>query len=170
MIDVLGVKNLDFQTEYNHARPYTYQHSDAFTDYTHYNQALAHPLGANFREVVFIARYQPHNRLRISAKAFVNKLGEDTVKFNNNVVSWGQNPLLSYNRRLQDFNNNIGQGIATTIVYADITMSYMLFHNFFIDLQVLIRKKDSELASRLMNTRFASLAIRWNIPQRNNEF
>ncbi len=169
-IDVLGLDNLDFQVEYNHARPYTYQHSNSFTDYSHYNQALAHPMGANFREFIFVARYQPLNRLRLSAKTFINKMGEDSVRFNNNVVSWGQNPLVSYNRRKQDFNNNIGQGIPTTILYADLTASYMVFHNFFVDLQLLIRRKESGIANRNMNTRFLSVAIRWNIPQRNQAF
>jgi len=158
------------QVEYNHARPYTYQHSDAFTDYSHYNQALAHPMGANFREVMFVARYQPINRLRFSLKTFVNKMGEDTVKFNNEVVSWGQNPMVSYNRRKQEFNNSIGQGISTTIVFAEFTASYMLFHNFYMDIQMLMRRKESAKASRNMNTRFISASIRWNIPHRNQEF
>jgi len=169
-IDVIGVRNLDMQVEYNHARPYTYQHSDAFTDYSHYNQALAHPMGANFREVMFVARYQPINRLRFSLKTFVNKMGEDTVKFNNEVVSWGQNPMVSYNRRKQEFNNSIGQGISTTIVFAEFTASYMLFHNFYMDIQMLMRRKESAKASRNMNTRFISASIRWNIPHRNQEF
>lgn len=169
-IDVFGIQNLDVQAEYNHARPYTYQHSTPFTDYSHYNQALAHPHGANFREFVLVGRYQPLNRLRLSAKGFLVRMGEDTVRFNNNVVTWGQNPLVSYNRRQQDLNNTIGQGIGTTIFYADFTASYMLFHNFFIDVRLLIRKKESELAQRSQNTRFISFAIRWNIPQRNNEF
>ena len=46
-IDVLGIDNLDYQVEWNTARPYTYSHYDD-ANYTHYNQALAHPVGSKF--------------------------------------------------------------------------------------------------------------------------
>ena len=58
-IDVLGVPNLDVQLEANRVRPYTYSHNDSISNYTHYNQPLAHPLGANFEEFVGILKYQP---------------------------------------------------------------------------------------------------------------
>ena len=47
--DAFGVRNLDLQAELNMVRPYTYSHYDSTSNYTHYNQPLAHPLGADFR-------------------------------------------------------------------------------------------------------------------------
>ncbi len=58
-IDAFGIKNLDLQLEHNRVRPFTYSHFDSVANYTHYNQPMAHPLMANFKEVVAIARYQP---------------------------------------------------------------------------------------------------------------
>lgn len=54
----LGINKLDFLTEYNQVRPYTYSHRETITNYAHYNQELAHPLGANFRESVSKVKYQ----------------------------------------------------------------------------------------------------------------
>ena len=47
-VEPFNVKNLIVQTEWNMVRPYTYQHWDSQTSYSHYFQPLAHPLGANF--------------------------------------------------------------------------------------------------------------------------
>ena len=58
-MDVLRIRHLDLQAEYNSARPFTYSHASLFTNYAHYRQPLAHPLGSNFKEFVFIGRYQP---------------------------------------------------------------------------------------------------------------
>jgi hypothetical protein len=58
-INVFGIKNLDIQVEMNRVRPFTYGHRDSVANYTHYNQPLAHPLGANFSELIGIVRYQP---------------------------------------------------------------------------------------------------------------
>ncbi len=67
-IDAFGIKNLDLQVEMNRVRPFTYSHSDSVANYTHYNQPLAHPLGANFQEFIGIARYQPAPKWLIEGK------------------------------------------------------------------------------------------------------
>ena len=54
--DVFTLKGLSVQAEYNMARPYTYSHSDSINTYAQLNQALAHPLGANFKEGVGFIR------------------------------------------------------------------------------------------------------------------
>ncbi|MFH1321725.1 MAG: hypothetical protein ABII90_13885 [Bacteroidota bacterium] len=55
--DLFTIKNLFFQIEFNQVQPYTYAHQTPPQSYTHYNQALAHPLGANFTELVSFADY-----------------------------------------------------------------------------------------------------------------
>ena len=54
-INAFNLRNFDLQLETNIVRPYTYQHNDSIDNYSHYNQPLAHPLGANFAEVIAIA-------------------------------------------------------------------------------------------------------------------
>lgn len=164
-IDVAGIKNLDLQAEVNYVRPFMYGHESLYTNYTHFRQPLAHPLGANFTEFIGILRYQPLPRLQLVAKVLYANKGEDK-----NNQNYGGNPLQPSATRIQDYDNRTGQGAATKILYADFMASYQIKHNLFIDLKQIIRQTDSELQSLNYNNTFTFLAIRLNIAQRNYEF
>lgn len=161
-IDALGIKNLDLQTEYNMARPYTYSHNSSFSNYAHYNMPLAHPLGANFHEFLFIARYQPLKRLTINYNAMLAQKGEDY-----NFINWGGNILRNYNLlRPYDYNNVIGQGREANIQHNEISASYMLGHNLFIDAGFQNRKVTYPETSESTTSNIFSLGARWNIGKR----
>lgn len=164
-IDALNVSNLDLQVEVNAVRPYTYSHFSQYGSYSNYRQSLAHPLGANFNELVGIVRYQPIPKLNLTVKTIYIKTGRDRVNEN-----WGGDILQGYENRQTDYGNRIGQGVANTILFADVTASYMLKHNLFIDGKQTIRQSKSDLAAYNSNTSLTSLALRWNIPQRLYEF
>lgn len=163
-IDVAGISNLDLQLEVNSVRPYTYSHN-TLSNYSNYSQALAHPLGANFQELVAIIRYQPIPKLNLTAKAFYAKTGRDSTGQN-----WGSDILKNNTARQSEYGNVIAQGNKTNITFIDFTASYMIKHNLFIDVKQIIRKSDSSLPSYNTNTLFTSLSVRWNIPQRTYEF
>jgi len=172
-INALGVKNLDLQGEVNVVRPYTYQHANNFTNYTNYDQPLAHPLGANFYEFIGIARYQPLKRLNVVGKLFYQKTGRDTSYHSTSPAdNFGGNPLKSYDnvQLYHNYGNKIAQGIKTDIIYVSLTATYQLRHNLFVDLTAVHRKSTSQLSYYNFNTTFASVSIRWNIPQRLQEF
>ncbi|WMJ75453.1 hypothetical protein RCC89_20160 [Cytophagaceae bacterium ABcell3] len=164
-IDVAGISNLDFQFEVNVVRPYMYTHYDSFTNYTHYNQPIAHPLGANFHELLGIIRYQPIPRLNLMAKGFYVRYGADTAGTN-----WGGNIHLDYSTFEQEFGNTIGQGVATSLKYISLNASYQLRHNLFIDVGYLYRRTDSEEEEFESSTHFASLGVRLNIARRVHPF
>jgi hypothetical protein len=164
-IDVAGISNLDLQLEANIARPYTYSHETPYTSYAHYNQPLAHPLGANFYEYIGILRYQPINRLNLTGKLIYAEYGADDLLGNN----WGANVLKPYQTKVQEYGNEIGQGVKSYLAYADLTASFQLRHNLFIDAKQVLRKVNTSLPIR-RNTVYSSLALRWNIPQRLYEF
>jgi len=163
--DVAGIPNLDAQGEFNFIRPYTYQHENQFTNYQHYQQPLAHPIGANLYEFIGILRYQPVGRLMLTGKAFYTKYGVDADSSN-----WGTNVLLPYTTRQQEYNNQVAQGNTTNLLHLDFTASWQLRHNMFLDVQQILRRRQSELASYNNNTSLTSVAFRWNIPQRLHEF
>lgn len=137
-INALGIDHLDLQLEYNVVRPYTYTHrrdSDLYPNYSlasysHYKQPLAHPLGANFREMLLLLRYKPTDRLYILAKGLFSTYGDDGSGEN-----WGGNILLPYETRQMDEGNFIGQGIKNQIKAFEVNLNYEVFHNYFIDLQ-----------------------------------
>lgn len=157
-IDVLGVKNLDFQVEYNLARPYTYSHNSTYSNYVHYNLPLAHPLGSNFKEALFVARYQPLSRLFLNFTFMTAKLGED---FDNQ--NWGGNIFRNYLiARPRDYGNVIGQGRLVQTRHLTLGASYMLRHNLFADVKIQNRSVSySDVVDATKNTIF-SLGIRWN--------
>jgi hypothetical protein len=164
-IDVAGIKNLDLQLESNIVRPYTYQHFDSYTNYTNYGQPLAHPMGASFNEKIAIVRYQPLGRLMLTGKIFYTNFGTDT-----SAVNYGGNISKDYRLRVSDFGNTIAQGVSNTLIYLGFTATYQLKHNLFIDFNQIIRKVDSPVTSLNTKTNITRLALRWNIPQRVQEF
>ena len=163
--NVFNVDNLDFKAEYNIARPFTYSHESIFTNFTHYRQPLAHPLGANFKEFVFIGRYQPIPYLYLTAKVIAAKYGTDPEGEN-----YGQDVLKDYNTRTQEYGNEIGQGIPNDLLYMDLTASYMLRHNLFIDLKHIYRRLDSGEPTAIETTNFTSFALRLNIAMKDHSF
>ncbi|MFI5222373.1 MAG: hypothetical protein ACHQK8_08615, partial [Bacteroidia bacterium] len=164
-IDAFTVNNLDLQLEFNQANPYMYTSFSRLNTYVNYAQNMAHPLGANFRELVGVLRYQPFNRLFIKGVAIFAMYGNDT-----GYTNWGKNIAYSYNSRQQDYGNYIGQGIRTNLYIFDLTFSYMIKHNVFIDLQLTYRKTGSALAIFDTETFLPSVALRWNIAQRRYDF
>jgi hypothetical protein len=167
-IDALGIRNLDLQLESNVARPYTYQHFSSYTNYTNYNQPIAHPLGSNFMEFIGIARYQPTGRLNIVAKLFYSKYGADTSATKG--TNYGGSLIKSYVQRPHDYGNKVAQGITSTLIFMNLTLTYQVKHNLFFDLSETIRKVNSALPVRNMNNSITTIALRWNIPQRLQEF
>lgn len=164
-IDAFGVDHLDLQLEGNVARPYTYSHFDTVTSWTNYNQPLAHPLGANFTELIFQVKYQPVQQLYLSSRFIYDKKGED-----NDTTNWGGDPLKVYGTFEREFGNTIGQGVTARTFYVDFVATYEPWHNIFVDLSYVYRKKKSEDPSRNMQTHFLNLSLRWSIPYKRYDF
>jgi hypothetical protein len=163
-IDVLGVKNLDLQAELNVARPYTYSHNFRYSEYSNYNQPLAHPLGSNFREMLGIVRYQPTPRLQIVGKAIRAKYGTDVDSLN-----WGGNIFRNNVINIQEYNNKVAQGNTTELLFLDLALTYQLRHNIFIDLRQTYRRETPTLTPERTSF-FTSIAFRWNLATRFFEF
>ncbi|HPH88974.1 MAG TPA: hypothetical protein PKV76_10895 [Chitinophagales bacterium] len=164
-IDAFGVDHLDLQLEANIARPYTYSHYDTITSWTHYNQPLAHPLGANFKEIIFQVKYQPIQKLFLSSRFIYDNKGED-----NDTTNWGGNPYKVYGTFEREFGNTTGQGVNPKTFYVDFVATYEPWHNIFVDLTYVYRKKKSEDMARNLQTHFLNLNLRWSIPYRRYDF
>lgn len=165
-IDVLNVSNLDLQLEYNSARPYTYTHSSIYSNYAHYRQPVAHPIGANFREYIGIVKYQPIPKLNLTAKLILTNFGLDPTTQDN----FGKEILKDYNTRNSDQGNFTGQGVATDLVFFDLTATYMIWHNTFFDAKMIFRDQSSVDPQFNQNSTVYSVSFRWNIAQRLQEF
>ncbi len=166
-IDVADIKNLDLQIEWNIVRPYTYTHFDSATSYTHYNQPLAHPLGANFSDFLVIAKYQPANKLFFEAKLFVMQQGQDTTK--NTKYTNGGNIFRIYNDRiLNPINPNL-QGVKASTINFSVTGAYEIRPNLYIDGSLLFRRF-SKTTETTNNALMLSAGIRWNMMRRSIDY
>lgn len=168
-VDAFGIKNLDLQLESNRVRPFTYSHGDSVGTYTHYNQPLAHPLGANFQELIAIARYQPAPKWFLQGKLFYWKQGVDS----NSTESFGSNVFLTNNPplRSKDFGYNLGDGLGVKGLMASFLLSYELRQNLFIDVSAVFRKYDCDERPALSNkTTVISVGVRLNMHRREFEF
>lgn len=123
--NAFNVKNLLLQVEYNHVRPYVYSHSDPRTNYGHTNQNIGHQWGGNFKETIFIARYQ-EGRYFADAKLTYGIRGLD-FGTEEDSFNYGGNIYLNYNEgRPFDNNVRVGQGNKTTVVIADVQAGYLI--------------------------------------------
>lgn len=163
-IDAFKVKNLDLQGELNLVRPFTYSHYDSVSNYTHYNQPLAHPLGANFVEAIGIIRYQPLPRLTASARVIIWNQGTDTA--NSNV---GTDIFKMNYTRSGDYGYKLPAGPKSTGVNAQLLVSYELKENLFVDGSVLIRRLKSDVFTD-RNTNLFSLGLRLNMYRREYDY
>ena len=167
-INAFGIKNLDLQLEHDRVRPFTYSHRDSIANYTHYNQPLAHPLGANFSEMIGILRYQPAPKWTIIAKAMYWKQGLDTGS-----RSFGANIFLPNvpPYRQGDYGYEIVSGIESKTKFMSFLLSYELKENLFVEGSLTHRKFDvASNTSLSTSTTIVSFGIRWNMHRREFEF
>jgi Capsule assembly protein Wzi len=127
-IDAFGVPNLDLQLETNRVRPFTYSHNDTISNYTHYNQPLAHTLGANFQEFMAIIRYQPAPKWYVYLHAMYHYQGLDTANRN-----FGANIFRDYTTRTTNDGFNIGSGNKATVLNTYLQLSYEIRENIFLE-------------------------------------
>ena len=167
-IDAFGIKNLDLQVEHNRVRPFTYSHNDSVANYTHYNQPLAHPLGANFSEFIGIACYQPAPRWTLVGKIMYWKQGLDTGSrnFGGNIFLPNRPPY-----RVGDYGYTIVSGREAKTAFASLLVSYELKENLFIEASGTYRKFDVPANTSVSTkTTIISAGIRWNMHRRLFEF
>ena len=164
-INALGIDNLDVQLEWNRVRPYTYSHYDENANYSHYKQAIAHPLGANFNEWIVSMHYNVSRRLGIQSSVFIMKKGEDSDS-----TSFGGNIIVPNTRRPGDFGHEVGQGISTDILYWSSVIQYEISSGLFFDLKYLYRNKTSEIPDRDLKTNLFQLGVRLNMARREDVF
>ena len=162
--EVLGINNLDAQVEYNRVRPFTYSHwkeLEGFEDltvsnYSHFNQSLAHPLGANFTELILQVRYQPIQRLLTTAR-FLNATQGRTAAN----VNAGEDLLVNNNTRTSDFGQVQNQGLVTRINMLRLRLSYELTTKLYWDAELLLRNETTEVTER--NSTYIGTGFRYNI-------
>ncbi|MEN9570929.1 MAG: hypothetical protein RL172_2160 [Bacteroidota bacterium] len=156
-VDAFGIANLDLQAETNRVRPFVYSHRDSVSNYTHYNQPMAHPLGANFQEFIGILRYQPAAKWYIYARGIYYYQGLDSARLN-----FGSNPFRLYNQGKplvnpadpnspqRETGYYVGSGAKANCFNALVQVSYEIKENVFFD--VTLQHRSYKITSQNINT------------------
>ncbi len=164
-IDAFGVPNLDIQLETNRVRPFTYTHKDTISNYTHYNQPLAHPLGANFQEFMGIIRYQPAPKWSVYAHGIYYFQGLDSAGIN-----FGANIFRDYTTRTMNNGFNIGSGNKAKVLNAYVQVSYEIKENIFFELSGQYRHFKTLNSPAASTTTLITGGVRINMFNRRFDF
>lgn len=139
------VKGVNLLLEFNQGQPYTYAHKEPMQSYTHMNQALAHPLGANFKEVVVLADYRKE-KWKYSTKLTLAQVGLDSLE-----THYGQNifesDYFASTGGLHSYGNFNGQGVLTKIHTLHTEVAYS-FKSIDVFASVAYKKKKSDLVDQ----------------------
>ncbi|MEP7257878.1 MAG: hypothetical protein ABI687_05815 [Flavitalea sp.] len=156
-INLFGINNLDLQAEVNAVRPFTYAAADSLDNFSHYNQPLAHPMGANFAEFIGILRYQPTKRLTATGKLIYWAQGVDS-----SAASFGGNIFKSYGARVAEYGYTIPSGMEGKGLNMQLQVSYELAENIFLDATAMVRRwkvEDNSSLERKVNIFTAGLRM-----------
>ena len=163
--DAFNFKNFDLQAEANFVRPFTYSHFDSVANYTHYNQPLAHPLGANFLETIATATYQWDPKWTFQWRFIFWKQGLDSANSN-----FGGNIFKMNNTRSQgDYGYELAGGVQSTGINTSALVSYEWKENLFLEGSLLYRhlkSPDPDAMSSLMIT----VGVRLNMFRREYDY
>lgn len=163
-IDAFEVKNLDLQAEGNIVRPFTYSHFDSVANYTHYNQPLAHPLGANFVELIGSATYQPRPKWTLQGRFIYWKQGLDSVNSN-----FGGNIFKINDTRNGDYGYTLAGGIGTKGINASALVSYEWKENLFLEGSLMYRHWKPQNTSA-DNALMLTVGVRLNMFRREYDY
>ena len=111
-----------YNIEYNYVRPYMYSHWTS-SSYGHYAQPLAHPLGANFDEII-LSLNLTKKRLKILFNYNYSRVGLDDIK--NDSISYGNDIFLDYNLRSSNYEVYMFNGIKSKVINLSTEFSYLI--------------------------------------------
>jgi len=140
--DLFDIQGLRAQLEFNVARPFTYSHSSPTQSFSNFNLPLAHPLGANFEELVTKLDYYK-KRFALHFQWNHYRQGRSV-----NGVNYGENLQLSNTSRVQDFENEIGQGNKNKVDYIKVEAAYLLKESWdtWISLSLISRNSENNFS------------------------
>ncbi len=139
-INAFGIQDLDAQAELNLVRPYTYSHSDSISNYSHYNQPLAHPLGANFIELIGHVTYRPKACLKL--QLWIHHYDQG---LNEPGLNWGEDILESNSLRVKDYGNDLLQGKRIKVNRITLQTEWSFWHNMNLFGEYTYRRASSDV-------------------------
>ena len=163
--DLFTAKRLNYLFEYNTAKPYTYSSQASINNYAQYNETLAHPLGANFKEWLGILNYS------IKRFDFQCQINYAEYGLNTNGINYGKLITLADNSKIPTGDiNSTGQGLATTLKYAEGTIAYVLNPKYNLRFEVTALLRDEKNTKTETKTTMISFGLRGSFRNLYHDF
>ncbi|MGI4749163.1 MAG: hypothetical protein ACRYFB_00895 [Janthinobacterium lividum] len=153
--NLANISHLNYLLEFNNAKPYTYSEVNSLINYAQSTEPLAHPFGANFREVVGILNYAI-GRFNFYGQAEFGHYGLDPTATSN----YGKDIFKLYPEASRTLGTFTGQGLTTNLYYGEGRVSYILNpkYNLRLELAGLLRKETNDLSTN--NTAMFTIGLR----------
>jgi hypothetical protein len=147
LYDLLNIKNLFIQSEFNKVAPYTYSHVNILQSYSNANEPLGHPLGANFRELYSTVRYSYKDFII----GFRYTIAETGLNYGSN--NFGSDILISDTLA---FYNTVDpalgdKGLMTDIQHIKVNLAYVI--NKKTNLQIFAEIDQRRLINKISDTK-----------------
>lgn len=153
--NLLKIENLNFIGEFNSVRPFTYTGRIPIINYAHFNEPLAHPMGANFNELLGILSYS-WKRFDFDQQLVYAHYGLDGDGF----INYGKDIYRSYLYPAQLKGNFIGQGITTNLYFSNTRASFLLNPKYNLRLETELTLRRESNAQAIRNNSIISFGLR----------
>lgn len=137
--NLFKVKGLNYLLEHNGATPYTYSETERLINYSQQGEPLAHPFGANYKEIIGLLNYS-YKRFDFSGQIQYAQYGLDI-----NGLNYGKDIFKTWDKPAKLTGNYIGQGLTTNLYYAQAKVAYLLNpkNNLRIEFTALLRNESN---------------------------
>ena len=153
--DAFTVKHLHLRVEYNAVNAFSYSANSGDNSWSHYNQALAHPLGAGFKEINATLYYKVSDFF-ISGNVFLAKANLD-----NDTANYGQNIFNS------DIPRYPGTGEPATLTSGDVHIGWMISYASNLNVAAGYRFRNLDVNGNQNSTSFVYVALRTSLTNAN---
>lgn len=167
--DIGGIPNLDLLLEGNYVSAFMYSSQTTANNYSHYNQPLAHPMGANFAEGILQLKYAITSRFEINTTSQISIKGMDkdaNENYGGNIFNT-LTPTISANNYQWINGSSKNRGM-----YHQLNIAYELFPSFWIDAGGIYLQTNTLTSTGIAQNKPYQLygGLRWNIGRSNYLF
>jgi hypothetical protein len=163
VINPIKLDGLTLRLECNLARPYTFMHFNRAQSFVHNNIPVGHPLGANFKELIFLIKYQYNKKLilNINSMYYIKGYDFDNKNFGGDIAN------KQYSTAVKQYGNYIGQGNLVDVKFIELSFNYMFYNNLFLDVSYINRGSFESRSNTSTSNSYFSIGIRYNISRSN---
>ncbi|MBA3901398.1 MAG: hypothetical protein H0X62_14525, partial [Bacteroidetes bacterium] len=158
--DVFGLKNLHLQAEFNHVKPFVYAFPNELQNYTHYNQPLAHPLMANFNEIVGFLNYRYRDFfVELRGSTAIVQRDVENINSGNNIFLPEQKVIVG-----------APPGVETSITWLAANFGYIINRKTNMMMKVGFADRVMAFSNYQQNNRIISVSLSTNLFNRYYDF